>query len=82
MCQYYDAQCQVIFGSSKMFLVDCFDDTYFCFRFFFIHLFTCSYIVWVISTPYLLFPYSPPESPSLPGRTCSALISNFVEEKT
>jgi hypothetical protein len=24
----------------------------------------------------------PPTTPSLPGRTCSALISNFVEEKT
>jgi hypothetical protein len=26
-------------------------------------------------------PLSPPHPPSLPGRTCSALISNFVEEK-
>jgi hypothetical protein len=26
-------------------------------------------------------PLSPP-TPSLPGRTCSALFSNFVEEKT
>jgi hypothetical protein len=27
------------------------------------------------------FPHSPP-LPSLPGRTCSALFSSFVEEKT
>jgi hypothetical protein len=27
-------------------------------------------------------PYPLPVLPSLPGRTCSALISNFVEEKT
>jgi hypothetical protein len=50
--------------------------------FFIIHLFTCAYIVCVI------FPSCPPPTPcsshhpSLPGRTCSALISNFVEEKT
>jgi hypothetical protein len=41
------------------------------------------YIVWVI-TP--LYPSPPPHSlphpPSLPGRICSALISNFVGEKT
>jgi hypothetical protein len=47
---------------------------------FFIHLFTCAYIVWVISLPWPLPPPSPPHTPSLPGRTCSALISNFVEE--
>jgi hypothetical protein len=47
--------------------------------FFFIHLFPCAYIVWAISP---LYPPSIPQSPSLPGRTCSALISNFVEEKT
>jgi hypothetical protein len=41
----------------------------------FIHLLICVYIVWTIS------PISPPHFPSLPGRTCSALFSNFVEEK-
>jgi hypothetical protein len=46
---------------------------------FIIHLFICAYIVWVISTPASLTLSLPP---SLPGRTCSALISNFVEEKT
>jgi hypothetical protein len=48
----------------------------------FIHLFICVYIVWAISP--LLLPASllflP--TPSLPGRTCSALFSNFVGEKT
>jgi hypothetical protein len=39
---------------------------------FFIHLFTCAYIVWAILPPPSL----------LLGRMCSALISNFVEEKT
>jgi hypothetical protein len=48
---------------------------------FFIHLFTCAYIVWVISPP-ILCPLPLPPHSSLPGRTCSALISNFVEEKT
>jgi hypothetical protein len=42
------------------------------------HLFTCAYIIWVISPP---CPLPPTFSPSLPGRTCSALFSNFVEEK-
>jgi hypothetical protein len=46
-----------------------------------IYLFTCAYIVWVISPPFSL-PYPLPPSPSFSGRTCSALISNFVEEKT
>jgi hypothetical protein len=45
-----------------------------------IHLFTSAYIVWVIS------PYPPPPffslSPSVPGRSYSAFITNFVEEKT
>jgi hypothetical protein len=45
-----------------------------------IHLFTCVYIVWVIAPPYRPPPPSP--RPTLPGRTCSALISNFIEEKT
>jgi hypothetical protein len=40
-----------------------------------IHLFTRAIIVWVISHPC-------PPPPSHPGRTCSALITNFVEEKT
>jgi hypothetical protein len=52
-------------------------------RFFFliIHLFTCAYIVWVISPP------CPPSLPSpllphsVPGRSCSAFMTNFVEEK-
>jgi hypothetical protein len=49
--------------------------------FFIIHLFTREYIVWVISsTAPLPHPLHPP--PSLPGRTCSDLIYNFVEEKT
>jgi hypothetical protein len=43
---------------------------------FFTHLFICAYIVWAISPP------CPIPPPSLPGRTCSALFSNFVEEKT
>jgi hypothetical protein len=50
--------------------------------FFIIHLFTCVYIVWVISPTCPSPPPSPPLLPSLPGRTCSALVSNFVEEKT
>jgi hypothetical protein len=33
-------------------------------------------------SPTPLIPPSSPQSPSLPGRTCSALISNIVEEKT
>jgi hypothetical protein len=49
---------------------------------FLIHLFTCAYIVWAISPPYILTSPSLPPPPSLPGRTCSALLSNFVEEKT
>jgi hypothetical protein len=48
---------------------------------FLIYLFTCAYMVWAISLPcphpLLLLP-----TPSLPGRTCSALFSNFVEENT
>jgi hypothetical protein len=53
---------------------------YFSF-FIFIHLFTCVYILWDISPPYLLPCPSPIHPPSLPCRICSALISNFVEEK-
>jgi hypothetical protein len=54
----------------------------FRFLFFFVHLFTCEYIVWVISPPW------PPHLPfsslpsSVPGRSCSAFITNFVKEKT
>jgi hypothetical protein len=53
-------------------------DGCFCFI---IHLFTCACIVWVISPPCPPHPPFPPP-PLLAGRTCSALISNFVEEKT
>jgi hypothetical protein len=34
------------------------------------------------SSPLPPTPPSPQHPPLLPGRTCSALISNFVEEKT
>jgi hypothetical protein len=51
------------------------------FVFLFIHIFICTYIVWVISPP-CPPPPSPLSLPSLPGRTYSALFSNFVEEKT
>jgi hypothetical protein len=56
---------------------------YLHFSFFFkiIHLFTCAYIGWVISPPCPSPPLLPP-SPLLPGRNCSALISNLVEKKT
>jgi hypothetical protein len=46
-----------------------------------IHLFTCAYTVWAIPPP-APPSFSPPSPPSLPSRTCSALFSNFVEEKT
>jgi hypothetical protein len=47
--------------------------------FFFIHLFICAKIICAISPP------DPntlplPSIPFIPGRTCSALFSNFVEE--
>jgi hypothetical protein len=42
----------------------------------FIHLFTCAYIVWVISPPTLSLLL-----PSVPGRSCSAFVTSFVEEK-
>jgi hypothetical protein len=48
----------------------------------FIFLFNCAYIIWVISPPYPLSPSSLVHPPSLPGRISSALISNFVDEKT
>jgi hypothetical protein len=47
-----------------------------------VHLFTCAYIVWVISPPCPLLPPFPPLSPSVSGRSHSALITDFVEEKT
>jgi hypothetical protein len=51
------------------------DHWFFFFLFlFFVHLFTCAYIVWVISPRCL--------PPSVSGRSCSALITDFVEEKT
>jgi hypothetical protein len=48
--------------------------------FFTIHLFTCAYIVWVIS-PSSLHPLPLPPPLSLSGRTCSALFSSSVEEQ-
>jgi hypothetical protein len=47
---------------------------------FFIHLFTCAYIVWAISPHYPTPPPSPHHPSLLPDRNCSAFISNFVEE--
>jgi hypothetical protein len=51
-----------------------------------VYLFIYSY-VHTLFRPFL--PHTPPSTPSffppppsLPGRTCSALFSNFVEEKT
>jgi hypothetical protein len=41
----------------------------------FLHLLVWVYIVWATSP-------SPSPNPSFPGRTCSALFSDFVEEKT
>jgi hypothetical protein len=52
----------------------------FFFIFFVVHFFTCAYIVWVIPPPCPPPPPSPP--PSVSGRSCSALITDFVEEKT
>jgi hypothetical protein len=52
---------------------------YEAFKKIFIHLFTCAYIVWAIPP---LPPPSPLHPSLLPGRACSALISNFFEEKT
>jgi hypothetical protein len=47
--------------------------------FFIIRLFTCAYIVWVISPSYPCT-HPLPRSHSLPGRTCSTLFSSSVEE--
>jgi hypothetical protein len=58
---------------TKIFILDNVDLEYSSFEKI-IHLFTCAYIVWS-------FLPLPPQ-PSLPGRSCSALITNFVEEKT
>jgi hypothetical protein len=46
----------------------------------FIHLFICAYIVWAISLP-AFWPLPLPPTPSLPGRTYSALFSNFLKRK-
>jgi hypothetical protein len=46
-----------------------------------VHLFTCAYIVWVISPPCPPPPLLPLPS-SVSGRSHSALITDFVEEKT
>jgi hypothetical protein len=53
-----------------------------CPLFFNIHLFTYAYILWVISLHCPLPPPSPPLPSLVPDRSCSALITNFVEEKT
>jgi hypothetical protein len=45
------------------------------FIYLFVHLFTCAYIVWII-LPFCPLPHS------VLGRSCSALITDFVEEKT
>jgi hypothetical protein len=49
--------------------------------FFVVYLFTCAYIVWVISPPCLL-PHLPPLPSSVSGGSCSALIADFVEKRT
>jgi hypothetical protein len=48
----------------------------------FIHLFICAYIVLGHLSPLLPAPSLSSTSSSLPGRTFSALFSNFVEKKT
>jgi hypothetical protein len=73
LCTLDSIKCNFAFKSKEVFVF---------FGFFLIHLLTCAYIVWVISPPYPLLPPFPTLPPSLPGRTSSALISNFVEEKT
>jgi hypothetical protein len=47
-----------------------------------VHLFTCAYIVWVISPPCLSPPTLPPFLSSVSGRSRFALVTDFVEEKT
>jgi hypothetical protein len=44
-------------------------------------LFMCAYNDWVISPPSPPHPHPFLPPPSLPSRYCSALISNFVEER-
>jgi hypothetical protein len=46
-----------------------------------VHLFTCAYIVWVISLP-CPPPHPSPLPASVSGRSRSALVTDFVEEKT
>jgi hypothetical protein len=58
------------------------DELFLFYMYIFIHLFTCAYIVWVISPPVTLPHHLFPLPPSVPGRSCYALITNFVEEKT
>jgi hypothetical protein len=48
----------------------------------FVQLFTCSYIVWVIYPPCPLPPPLLPLPNSGSGTSHSALVSDFVEEKT
>jgi hypothetical protein len=50
--------------------------------FVFIQIFICAYIVWAISPSCTPTPSLSSPLPSLLGQTCSALFSNFVEEKT
>jgi hypothetical protein len=47
-----------------------------------VYLFTCAYIVWVISPPCPLPPFFLLSPPQFSGRSCSALITDFVEERT
>jgi hypothetical protein len=53
---------------------------YLNYLFIFIHLFTCAYIVLVVFPSCVPFPPSPSYPSCLPGTTCSALFSNFVED--
>jgi hypothetical protein len=45
-------------------------------KIFFVHLFTCAYIVWVISPP-CPSPPPPPLPSSVSGRSCSALVTDL-----
>jgi hypothetical protein len=55
------------------------EGTLIIYLFLIIHLFTCAYIVWVISPPCPVSTLSPP-CPSLPSRTHSVLFSSSIEE--